>query len=472
MQKVHLMGICGMAMGSLAAMLNAEGCELRGSDQHVYPPMSDQLAELGIVYTEGFQGANLDWGPDLVVVGNVITRRNPEALALQERGLPYTSLPKLIAERFIGDRHAVVVTGTHGKTTTSGLLAWVLKQSGRDPAFLVGGVLKNFNASYGLGKGKHFVIEGDEYDTAYFDKVPKFVHYRPTSGLITSIEFDHADIYEDLSRIKQEFGKFVDLIPEDGLLTACIDDPNVCDVIQGTDVPVQTYGFSPAAEWTLDDIHVGTPYTRFCIRHKGNIFGTFETPMIGRHNLLNMLGASALLHGLGLSPEEISTGFRSFQGVTRRQELRGIVNDIVVLDDFAHHPTAVRLTIEAVRSHYFAETGRIGRLWSVFEPRSATSRRDIFQQDYVKAFLASDAVVIAAVHLPEKAPEGHRFSPTKLIRQLQEHKVNARHIADVDSIVEDLAEKTRPGDVVLIMSNGGFGDIHHKLLHALQSQVL
>ena len=456
-------------MGSLAGMLKAEGYDVRGSDQNVYPPMSDQLAALKIPYVEGFQASNLDWEPDMVVVGNMITRQNPEAIALQERGLPYTSLPKMIGDVFIRDRHSVVVTGTHGKTTTSGILAWVLEQSGRDPGFLVGGVLNNFNATYGVGKGECFVIEGDEYDTAYFDKVPKFVHYRPTSGMITSIEFDHADIYEDLARIKREFKKFVDLIPKNGLLVACIDDQNVCEVIEGATVPVQTYGYSQQAEWTIDGIQPGKPYTTFRVLHHGKLFGKFNTPMIGRHNLLNMLGATAILNNLGLSPDEIGAGFQSFQGVKRRQEVRGIVNDIVVLDDFAHHPTAVKATIEAVKSHYFPDDNSPGRLWSVFEPRTATTRRDVFQQDYINAFLETDRLIMADVHLPEKAPEGRRFSPDDLIRDLRGRNVDACHISGVDAIVQHLTERLQPGDVVLIMSNGGFGGIHQKLLSALQT---
>ncbi len=381
-----------MAMGSLAGMLKASGYDVRGSDEHVYPPMSDQLAELGIPCFEGFRGENLDWEPDLVVVGNVMTRKHSEAIALMERGLPYTSLPKLLGEFFIRDRHSVVVTGTHGKTTTSGILAWTLQQSGRDPGFLVGGVLKNFGSTYSVGEGDVFVVEGDEYDTAFFDKVPKFIHYRPTSGLITSIEFDHADIYEDLARIKREFLKFVRLIPADGLLVTCLDDPNVREVTSTASSPVQTYGNAPHADWALDTISTENGQTTFTISYKQQQFGQFHTNMIGRHNLLNMLGATAILADLGLSPEEIDRGFRTFKGIKRRQEVRGIVNNIVVLDDFAHHPTAVKATIEAVKTHYH---GR--KLWSVLEPRTATTRRDIFQQEYAQAFHCTDVAIIADV---------------------------------------------------------------------------
>lgn len=465
MKKIHLMAICGMAMGSLAGMLKAKGYEVRGSDEQVYPPMSDQLAQLGIPYFEGFQASNLDWEPDHVVVGNVITRVNPEATALRERGIPYSSLPQTLAELFIRDRHSVVVTGTHGKTTTSGVLAWTLTRAGRDPGFLVGGVLNNFQSTYSVGEGEHFVIEGDEYDTAYFDKVPKFVHYRPTTGIITSIEYDHADIYEDLARIKCEFEKFVKLIPQHGLLAACVDDPNVREVIASAKVPLQTYGYAPDAEWTISDIVANSEQTQFTVQRRGQTFATLHTSLIGRHNLLNLLGATVILHHLGLTPQEIDAGFSTFQGVKRRQEVRGIVNEIVVIDDFAHHPTAVKATIEAVKTHY---QGR--KIWSVFEPRTAATRRDVFQQEYVSAFLDTAVAILADVHRPDKAPEGRRFSTEQLVQDLRRRKVEASHISGVENIVKHLTEHLAPGDIVLIMSNGGFGGIHDKLLTSLRSR--
>ena len=484
MQKIHLMAICGMAMGSLAGMLKAAGYEVRGSDEHVYPPMSDQLVQLNIPYFEGFQASNLDWQPDEVVVGNVITRRNSEAIALQERGLSYTSLPKILAELFIRDRHSIVITGTHGKTTTSGILAWTLEHSGRNPGFMVGGVLKNFNSTYGVGNGDYFVVEGDEYDTAYFDKVPKFVHYRPQTGMITSIEYDHADIYEDLNRIKREFQKFVALIPDDGLLVACIDDLNVKEVIQSSKSPLQTYGYSADAEWTISDIAQENHQTVFSATYHGKHYGTFHTPLIGRHNLLNLLGSVAILHHLGLSAEEIDAGFRTFAGIKRRQEVRGVVKNIVVIDDFAHHPTAVKATIDAVKEHYCSDQGHPEqpvlslskesrshpeqRIWSVFEPRTATTRRDVFQEEYASAFANTDVAIIADVHLAEKAPEGHCFSPTQLVADLRQNGVEAYHISGVDKIIDHLSQHLQPGDVVLIMSNGGFGGIHAKLLTTLK----
>ncbi len=481
MKKIHLLAICGMAMGSLAGMLKAKGYEVRGSDERVYPPMSDQLAQLGISYFEGFRASNLDWNPDLAVVGNVITRTNPEAIALRERGIPYSSMPKTLADLFIGDRHSVVVTGTHGKTTTSAILAWTMEHAKCHPGFLVGGVLKNFNSTYRVGGGKHFVVEGDEYDSAYFNKVPKFVHYRPKTGIITSIEYDHADIYEDLNRIKREFTKFVKLIPDDGLLVACIDDPNVREVIapsnlrsgSGQALTLQTYGYSPAADWTIGQTsQENDGQTTFIIFHRDKPFGTFHTSLIGRHNLLNLLGATAILRHLGLSPEEIDAGFQTFEGVQRRQELRGIVNNITVIDDFAHHPGAVKATIEAVKSHYIsAKTSpTCRRIWSVFEPRTAATRRDVFQQDYVEAFLETDVAIIADVHLPQKAPEGHRFSPDQLVQDLRGHNVEACHISGVGNIITYLKTYLQPGDIVLIMSNGGFGGIHAKLLKALRQK--
>ena len=482
-------------MVALAGMLKAAGYEVRGSDEGAYPPMSTQLQQLGIPYFEGFQASNLDWNPDLVVVGNVITRVNPEATALRERGIPYTSLPKALAEFFIQDRHSIVVAGTHGKTTTSGILAWTLEHAGRNPGFMVGGILKNFRNNFNIGTGNYFVVEGDEYDTAYFDKVPKFVHYRPKTGIITSIEYDHADIYEDLDRIKREFKKFVALIPTDGLLVACIDAPNVREVIQGTGTPLETYGYSDQADWKITEIRKSNGQTAFTVTYHNKVLGALHTPLIGRHNLLNLLGSTAVLHHLGLTPEEIDAGFRTFEGIKRRQEVRGVVDDIVVIDDFAHHPTAVKETIAAVKAHYISlnpplrgvggcnsplEEGQRGvksdqggvtrKLWSVFEPRTAATRRDVFQKDFVGAFLDTDVAIIADVYKPDKAPEGHRFSSDQLVQDLRQQGVEAYHISGVEQIVKYLTDHLQSGDIVLIMSNGGFGGIHAKLLEALRGR--
>jgi len=509
MKKIHLMGICGMGMGSLAGMLKASDYEVRGSDEQVYPPMSTQLQQLNIPCFEGFRASNLDWNPDLVIVGNMITRVNPEATALRERGLPYSSFPKTLTEFFIRDRHSIIVTGTHGKTTISGILAWTLEHAGRKPGFMVGGIMKNFETNYSPGTGKYFVAEGDEYDTAYFDKVPKFVHYRPKTGIISSIEYDHADIYEDLNRIKREFKKFVDLIPSNGMLVACIDNPNVREVIASSSSPLQTYGYSPDADWAISNISQENSQTIFSVQYHDKMFGTFHTSMIGRHNLLNLLSTTAVFHHLGLTVEEIDAGFTTFEGIKRRQEVRGAVHDIVVIDDFAHHPTAVKETIAAVKTHYISspfeggqgdvipplncqlsiksplEGGQGGvfpswegpgvgsrKLWSIFEPRTAATRRDVFQQDYVEAFLETDVAIIADVYKPDKAPEGHRFSSDQLVQDLRHQRVEAYHISGVENIVAYVVKHSQPGDVVLIMSNGGFGGIHDKLLAALREKFV
>lgn len=466
MEKIHLIGICGMAMGSLAGMLKARGYDVRGSDEHVYPPMSAQLAQLGIPCFEGFRTENLDWQPDRVVIGNVVSRNHPEAVATMERGLSYSSQADALAELFIQDRHSVVVTGTHGKTTTTGIIAWTLHHAGRNPGFLVGGVLANFQATYGVGNGHFFVVEGDEYDTAYFDKTPKFLHYRPTTGMITSIEFDHADIYNDLEQIKQEFRKFAALIPSNGLLVACADEPNIREILPAAAAPIQTYGEAEDADWRIERIEKRNGFTAFTVLKQGAHFAEFETPMIGRHNLWNLLGATAVLHHLGLSPEEIRAGFREFKGTKRRQEVRGVANGVTVIDDFAHHPTAVRLTIDAVKTHYAGQ-----RVWCVFEPRTATTRRDVFQRDYADAFTQADVAIIANVDKPEKAPEGHRFSSERLVADLRERGVDAHHISAIDDIIAHLAQHATPGDVVLIMSNGGFGGIHQKLLDRLAQEM-
>lgn len=469
-KKVHLMAVCGKAMVMLAGMLKELGCEVRGSDANIFPPMSTQLQKLAIPYFEGFRASNLDWTPDLVVVGNVITRVNPEAMAMRERGFEYTSFPKMLAEILIRDRHSIVVTGTHGKTTTSAMLAWTLHQAGCDPGFMVAGVMHNFEQTYNLGRGDFVVVEGDEYDTAYFDKVPKFIHYRPRTGLLTSVEFDHADIYEDLDRVKREFRTFVTLIPQDGLLVACIDDPNVREVIQAAESPLQTYGMADDADWRITRASARDGATAVTVAFRGREIGTFHTTLIGRHNLLNLLGATAVLHQCGLSADAIDAGFRTFKGVKNRQEVRGCVNGITVIDDFAHHPTAVRETVAAVKAHYFPgdASERRGRLWSVFEPATAATRRDVFQQDYVESFLETDVAVIADVNRPDKAPEGHRFSADQLVRDLQDRGIDACHISGVDAMAAYVAGQAAPGDVVLIMSNSGFGGIHDLLLGELR----
>ena len=461
-KKIHMIAICGTGMSSLAGMLKSSGYEITGSDDNVYPPVSTQLDKLGIPYFKGFKPSNLDHHPDLVIVGNAMSRGNPEVEAMLDRGLKHTSFPQALSDFYLKGKHSIVVAGTHGKTTTSAVIAWTLECAGLDPSFMVGGITKNFHSNYKLGLGKYFVVEGDEYDTAFFDKTPKFLHYRPRSALITSLEFDHADIYQDLDQIREEFRRFIKLIPQDGLLVACIDDPRVRELVQKVRVPLETYGFSREAQWRAEDLKFSEKGTEFTIYRGKEVFGNFFTGTMGRHNVQNLLGSAVLLAGLGLSAKEIQEGLETFQGVRRRQELVGSVGDIIVLDDFAHHPTAVRETLQAVRSRY---PGR--RLWSIFEPRSATNRRNVFQKEYVRAFKEADIVIIADVHLPEKAPEGARFSPDQLAEDLTREGKNARHISGTDQIIAYVMERVRPGDVILCMSNGGFDGIQGKLIKAL-----
>ncbi len=467
--KIHLIGICGTGMGSLAGLLKAAGHDVRGSDSDVYPPMSTQLAEQHIEVMDGFRGANLDWHPDVVVVGNVNTKDHVEVKAAEERGLKLTSFPALLEDLFLRTHHALVVAGTHGKTTTSSLASFVLASAGRDPSFLVGGVPQNFQRSWRLGRDQGlFVVEGDEYDTAFFDKGSKFLHYQPKTAILTSVELDHVDIFNSLDAVKSAFRKFVELIPEDGLLVVAADSPHAVEVARAAKCRVETYEVGGAADW------FGKPMaqrpggrTIFEVNHRGKLFGTFDTGLPGGYNLANALAVIAASAHLGLSPEEIGRGIRRFAGVKRRQETRGVAQGVTVVDDFAHHPTAVKQTLAALRGRY----GR-GRLIAIFEPRSATSRRAIFQSEYADAFSAADEIIIGPVNHPEKAPEGDRFDPERLAADLRGRGVAARHLTDVHKIVEQLAENATAGDTVVVMSSGGFGGIHDKLLSRLGDAVV
>jgi UDP-N-acetylmuramate: L-alanyl-gamma-D-glutamyl-meso-diaminopimelate ligase len=474
-KKIHIIAICGTGMSSLAGMLKNSGYEITGSDDNVYPPVSTQLEKLKISYFRGFKPSNLDHNPDLIIVGNAMSRGNPEIEAMLDRGLKHTSFPQALCDFYLKDKHSVVIAGTHGKTTTSAIVAWVLESVGLDPSFMIGGITKNFHNNYKLGMGKYFVVEGDEYDTAFFDKTPKFLHYRPRSVLLTSLEFDHADIYKNLDQIKEEFKRLIKLIPngktgfsanqEAGLLIACVDDPQIREVIQRFRGLLETYGFSGDAYWKADNVKVAEERTLFTVYREEEKFGDFSTSLIGRHNVQNLLGATALLNGLGLSVKEIQEGLKTFQGVRRRQELIGNIHDRIVLDDFAHHPTAVRETINAIRSHYPDR-----RLWAIFEPRSATNRRNIFQKDYIAAFKETDEIIIADVHLPERVPEGERFSSDQLAKDLIQEGRRARHISGTDSIISYIIKSSQPGDVILCMSNGGFDGLPMKLVKALYGE--
>ncbi len=462
-RAVHLMGICGTGMGALAGMLQEAGYAVRGSDENPYPPMSDFLARRHIPVASGYRPENLEPRPDLVVVGNVVRRDNPEVRALAAAGIPYLSLPQAVTGFFVQDRLSIVVCGTHGKTTTASLLASALATAGRDPSFLVGGILRGLDSSYRLGSGGCFVVEGDEYDTAFFDKGPKFLHYRPRVAVLTSVEFDHADIFADFAAVQEVFRRLVAVLPPDGLLVACFDDPVVRELAGAAPCAVAAYGSGAACGWRLAACDPGAG--RLEVERNGAAYGTFTVPLPGRHNALNGLAVIAVLDWLGVDRQRIAAGLAGFAGVRRRQEVRGEAAGVTVIDDFAHHPTAVRETLAAIRARY---AGR--RLVAVFEPRTNSSRRRVFQQAYAAAFASADRVLVREP-VPHRAiPRAEMFSAARLAADLRERGIPAAHFPDAGAIVARLTAEARPGDVVVVLSNGGFEDIHRRLLHSLRQR--
>jgi UDP-N-acetylmuramate: L-alanyl-gamma-D-glutamyl-meso-diaminopimelate ligase len=463
-RHIHLIAICGVGMSALAGMLQARGFRVTGSDQHVYPPMSTQLEALGIELRQGFSVDHLADHPDLIVVGNAVSRSNPEVQAMLEWGLPFVSFSQALAEFFLIDHHPIVIVGTHGKTTTASLMAWVLESAGLDPSYMIGGIPRNFGTNYKLGNGAFFVVEGDEYDTAFFDKGPKFLHYRPRTAILTSVEFDHVDIYRDLDHVKEAFRRFVRILPMDGYLAAGIEFPHVVDLLASAPCRWEGYGFADQAHWRAAQVDVDEQSTRFVVQHQYQHLGTMRSALVGQHNIQNALGVIAVASHLGLSFNAIRAGLQSFTGVKRRQEVRGIVRQITVIDDFAHHPTAIRETLAALRARYQGK-----RLWAIFEPRSATSRRATFQQEFVGAFAAADHVVIAALFNPDGVPADVRLSPERLAYEIACHGgKDAVYLPEINAIVDHVSTGARADDVVVIMSNGGFGGIHEKLLEALR----
>ena len=466
-KRIHIMGICGTGMAALAGMLQASGYTVTGSDSHVYPPMSDFLFGLGIEIMSGYCAENLQSNPDLVIVGNVITRKNPEAIALSQTTLPYLSFPQALSHFFIRSRTSLVVAGTHGKTTTCSLLASTLFRAELDPTFMIGGIVKEFNANFRLGKGKYFVAEGDEYDTAFFDKESKFLHYRPEVAVITSIEFDHADIFDNLDEIKAAFRKFVSLIPKKGLLVANLDDPNVAEIAAEAKCEVQGYGLhteNSTLSWALGEMKTQDGSTEFAVYREGKLWSKLKVKMAGRHNCLNSLAVTAVLNRIGLTPEEISNGLSTFAGVKRRQEVRGEKGGVTVIDDFAHHPTAVRETLAALRS---AWPGR--RLVTIFEPRTNSSRRSIFQKDYASVFDSADLILLREPVPIEGLKPGELFSSSRLASDLRRRGLDALSFSDTDAILHHLTKRLKKGDVVAILSNGGFDNIHARLLDQLDT---
>ena len=461
--KIHLIGVAGTAMATLAALLKHRGHDVSGSDEHVYPPMSDFLAAERINVLEGYKAEHLGT-PDLVVVGNAISRGNAELETLLDRGLRYASLPETIRDQFLWDADSIVIAGTHGKTTTTSLAGWLLTAAGADPTVLIGGIARNFGAdgaSYRIGKGRAFVIEGDEYDSAYFDKTAKFLKYLPDIAVINNIEFDHADIYASIDEVRLAFRRLVNLVPGNGLTLLGIDSPDAAALVKHARSRVQTFGLSPEAEWRATAIQVRET-TTFSVTRGDRSLGEFTMPLLGDHNVRNALAALAVGVDVGLDIDALRKGLAAFKGVKRRLEVVGEAKGVTVYDDFAHHPTAVDETLRAVRR---SSPGK--RIWAIFEPRSASSCRSIFQDDFARAFSGADEVVIASV-FRSTLPEDQRLSESKLVNDLTARDVHARHLPDVDTIVQQVSAEARHGDLVVVMSNGGFGGIHRKLLTAIE----
>lgn len=462
MTRVHFLGVCGAAMATLAAMLKKRGFDVRGSDQDVYPPMSDFLTEQGITILTGYRPEHITADLDFVIVGNAISRGNPELEEVLDRKIRYCSLPEAIRDHFLWGARSVVVAGTHGKTTTTSLAGWVLTHAGLDPSVLVGGIAENFESSFRLGGGREFVIEGDEYDSAFFDKTAKFLKYLPDIAVVNNVEYDHADIYPDLESIRLAFRRFVNLVPRRGLLLLGADDPEARALASGAHCRVETFGLGEGCDWRAHDVRPSEDRMTFGVWRKGSSYGACEVPLLGAYNVRNALAAIAVGAACGLNAVTTADALARFKGVRRRLQLRAKVGGVAVYDDFAHHPTAIGETLSGLRSAFPDR-----RIWAIFEPRSATSCRRVFQQDFAKAFGSADQVVIAAVYR-SALPELERLSADQLVSDLRAAGARARHIAAVDDIVAAVAKERRDGDLVVIMSNGGFGGIHQKLIDALQ----
>jgi UDP-N-acetylmuramate: L-alanyl-gamma-D-glutamyl-meso-diaminopimelate ligase len=453
-------------MASLAGMLKLRGLDVRGSDSAAYPPMSTFLDSLGIPVLQPFSEQNLIPAPDLVVVGNAISRGNPELEYLLDRRLPMISMPEVVHQEFIRGHNSLVIAGTHGKTTTTSMVAWIFEFAGRNPSFLVGGIAENFGSSFAVTEGKEFIIEGDEYDTAFFDKGPKFLHYFPDAVILTSVEFDHADIYRDLDAVKFAFKRLVNLVPRRGRIIAWDGNDNVTECVERAFCPVERYGFHPDSCWRIENVQYGATSTRWTVSHLGQHFADLEFDLAGEYNVLNATAAAALAYSYGIPPETIAKALREFLSVKRRLEVRAEIGGITIIDDFAHHPTAIRATLGALRKRY---AGR--RLWAILEPRSNTLRRNVFQHELVESLALADQVVIASVFFKNTdalKPE-ERLDVDNVVAELSARGVAARQLPDVAAIISSIVPKLTSGDVVAILSNGGFGGIYEKLPDALHS---
>jgi len=468
-KHIHLIGICGTAMASLAGMLQARGHRVTGSDTAAYPPMSDVLAGLGIPLLQPYAEANLEPRPDLVIVGNAISRGNVELEYVLDTRIPFTSMAAVLHDEFLAGRESLVIAGTHGKTTTTSMLAWIYEVASRTraefaPSFLIGGVAENFGTSFMVRAGtRPFILEGDEYDTAFFDKGPKFLHYFPDAAILTHVEFDHADIYPDLAAVKTAFKRLVNLIPRRGRVVAFDGSENVSECVARAFCAVERYGFGLDSHWRATEMRHEGGLTYWTLLRAGEPFAELRLPMAGEHNALNATAAAALAAGQGVPVAAIVEALATFKSVKRRLEIRAEVNGVTIIDDFAHHPTAIRETLRALKTAY---AGR--KLWAVLEPRSNTLRRNVFERELVESLALADEVVLAAVFKSEAIPVLERLEPEHVVDALRAKHVPATLGADADAIVADMAPRVRPGDVVAILSNGGFGGIYTKLPKAIE----
>jgi len=450
-------------MASLAGMLKHRGFHVTGSDAAAYPPMSDFLASLGIHVSQPFDAANLKPQPDLVVIGNALSRGNVELEHVLDERIPFCSMPQLLHNEFLRGKEVIVVAGTHGKTTTTSMLSWIFHSAGLNPSFLIGGIAENFSSSFGLGDGRHFILEGDEYDTAFFDKGPKFLHYFPDRVILTSVEFDHADIYKDLDAVEIAFKRLVNLVPRRGQIIAYDTGESIGRCISRAFCPVDRYGMSQSAAWRIADLKLEPKRTIWSVMRAGKLWAKLEYALGGEFNVLNATAAAALAAGCGISSEAIAEALKTFKSVKRRLEVKAEVNSITIIDDFAHHPTAIAGTLKALRSRYPGS-----RLWAILEPRSNTLRRNVFQSDLAGSLSLADEVVIAGVFKSDAIPESERLDLSALTAEMQRQGHRARVIPDVDSIIGTVAPEMRPGDVVAILSNGGFNGIYERLPHRLK----
>jgi UDP-N-acetylmuramate: L-alanyl-gamma-D-glutamyl-meso-diaminopimelate ligase len=457
-KHIHLIGICGTAMASLAGMLYQRGFRVTGSDAAAYPPMSDFLASLGIPVAQPFDAGNLKPRPDLVVVGNAISRGNVELEQVLDERIPFCSLPQILHDEFLRGKEVIVVAGTHGKTTTTSMLSWIFHSAGAKPSFLIGGIAENFGSSFALGEGRHFILEGDEYDTAFFDKGPKFLHYFPDAVVLTSVEFDHADIYKDLEAVETAFKRLVNLVARRGKIVAIDAGESVERCIAKTFCPVERYGLHSRADWRIENLKFEPAKTSWTVLKGGEPWADFDFGLAGEYNVCNATAAAAMASNFGITKERIREALRTFKSVKRRLEVKAQVNGITIIDDFAHHPTAIAGTLTALRGRYPG-----ARLWAVLEPRSNTLRRNVFQHELANSLALADEVVVAGVFKSESIPAAERLDLMAVGADLGQRGKRARIISGVQGIVDVVAPELRSGDVVAILSNGGFDGIYEKL---------